>query len=440
MKMKYLTILLAIFIFFTGCAKTENPENESGSNITEEEIKKKESLSIETNAGVVIVGSIQKDDNGWYFVPEQPLDIKLTYYEENPEVFNHVTRFEMLESGEDGFDKILYEKQLVTITGQISNPRGAGILYLIPYKIEVGKMVEKSYGDSSIAMPEKEEVSYHPELLSEKMKPIIEENRYLYNPYVLSEEALKEFGNEFADFYLEVIDAYLNYKTTVSCPSKDYADYLTTVLYYEFPMFQVDASYSSYDWYDKENHTITWKYTKTKEEHQKIIDEVTTSANLFLKGIEASDSELQKALKLYSNFNQDMKYDYDAMETRENIDAYYAYTNHSGVCVTFAIAYSQLLSQVGIESTLASGTVSNGEGHVWNVVTIDQKHYFVDSTYQITSQKSSYHYFGMNLEKRLNDGSGFKENDIWMGKYQVKGVDEISIANTSLELNETSES
>ena len=40
--------------------------------------------------GVVLVGTIKKDNTGWYFAPEQPLNITLTYYIDNPEYFENV--------------------------------------------------------------------------------------------------------------------------------------------------------------------------------------------------------------------------------------------------------------------------------------------------------------------------------------------------------------
>ena len=41
-----------------------------------------------------------------------------------------------------------------------------------------------------------------------------------------------------------------------------------------------------------------------------------------------------------------MTYDYSAMEEIERKESYYAYLNNSGVCITFANVYNQLLTQV----------------------------------------------------------------------------------------------
>ena len=69
-----------------------------------------------------------------------------------------------------------------------------------------------------------------------------------------------------------------------------------------------------------------------------------------------------------------IKYDYDGFETGINIDPYYVYKDHKGVCFCFSFVYSQLLTQVGIESTIATSTpVRAIVGHSWNVIKIDDK-------------------------------------------------------------------
>lgn len=411
---------------------TTNNDNNEETSIGGEISVDKEPLDIETPGGAVLIGRIEKDEEGWYFVPEQPLNLKLTYYIENVEEFDNVTRIEMLSTSEDGFDKVVYEKQLVTISGIISNPRGAGVLYLVPYKIENGKKADCCYAVSDLQAPIYGDAGYDESLLPVEMKIKTENGNYVYNPYLLPEEALCKYGNEFADFYVDFVDAYLNYETSIECPKKDYADYLSVISFYELPMFSIDTTYNSLTWYDENTKTITWKYTKTKEEHMDIIDNVKKASEKFLNGIKETDTEKEKALKLFQNFIQDMQYDYSAQETRDNVDSYYAYANNSGVCVTFAMAYSQMLTQVGIESTLSSATTGDTGSHCWNVITIDGINYFADTTYQITTDKNSNKYFGMSLSDRLNDGSNIDKNVISIGKYNIRTIYDIQISENNM--------
>ena len=398
--------------------------------INEEQIKDKEALSLETPAGVAMVGTIKKDEKGWYFIPEQPLNIKLTYFIDQPEEFSNITRFEMLPNIEDGIDKAMYESSLVTIFGAISNPRSLGTLYLIPYKIEKGKIIEHCYAEPNLEVPTDKEVNYNYETLSDKVKPIIENNHYVYNPYILSKEILESYGNDFADLYIDFMDAYLNYETSIKCPNQNLADYLSIALFYEFPMYGMDISYNSFDFYNEETKTISWQYTKSKTEHDEIITKIKNASNEFLKGIEVSDTDQNKAKKLYSNFNKNMKYDYVAFQNRENIEPYYAYVDNTGICVTFSKAYLQLLSQIGLEGTNVSGTDKNGDAHVWNAIKLNDNYYFVDTTYQITSDlDNEYYYFGEGLNDRLNDG--FKKDDISFGIYNIKSITDINLSNES---------
>lgn len=414
-------------ISMTGCAI-----NNTSSVVKDKDVEK-EAISLSTPSGVVLVGTISQDKNGWYFIPEQPLNIELTYYIDNPEIFDNVIRLEMLSNSEDGFDKVIYQKQIVTITGVISNYRGLGKLYLVPYKIEVGKNVSKSYAVVDLQSSSYEQADYDSKTLPAKMKPIIENDAYIYNPYLLSLEALEMYGNDFADFYITFVDAYLNYETSIDCPNKKYADYLSTIIYYENPMFNMDISYNSFNWYDSDNHLLSWNYTKDKEEHNHIITQLEDAINSFLIGITPSDTEKDKAKKLFNNFNQKMEYDFEALKTRENIEPYYAYVDYKGICITFALAYSQLLTNIGIENTISSGMGDNEEGHVWNMITIDGVNYFVDPTYQITTKKTDrYYYFGMSLSNRLNDGSGFNKEEISVGRYVIKSLNDINISNQKL--------
>ncbi len=218
------------------------------------------------------------------------------------------------------------------------------------------------------------------------MRPIIENNNYIYNPYLLGKEAIKYYGIEFAEFYIKFVDAYLNYETGVDCPNQGFADKLSVIINYESPLF-INSAFNSFDWYNEKNQTITWNYTKTEIQHNEIISIIKNASNGFLEGVKATDSEREK-----------------------------------------------LLTQAGIENTTVSGNNSSGETHIWNLITIDNKNYFADTTYQISgTEDNPYYYFGMGMDARFNDGSGFDKNNVSIGKYAIKTINDISVSEKSID-------
>lgn len=449
-------ILAACFVL-AGCASGPNNSSAStadgsGSRVTETtekgskteqtgkdtETGPSEPLELETPAGAVLVGRIRKDENGWYFEPEQPLTVRLTCYSDMTPNYENLTRINMFDDSVDGANKELYRNDIVTITGMLQNYRGdMDSLYLYPCRIEHGKTVKTGYAMPDLDYPSPERPSYDPSLpLPDGMQPTVVNGHYEYNPYILSENTLEGLGNDFAVFYKGFVDAWLAYETSCPCPEKLYAEMFTSVMYYEFPLFTADGEFDLQYGYDEKSQTITWSYkSKTKAEHDKLISDFMADANSFLKNVKASDSEQLRAQAIYHAFSSSVTYDYDIMESRERIEAYYGYTLHRGICVTFANAMSQLFAQVGVKATVVSSDTKSGDGHAWNVVEIDGKNYFCDSTFELSVDSgNSFTYFGMTLKDRLNETSGFIENSMIVGTLYSKPISEVKISEQRLQI------
>ena len=119
------------------------------------------------------------------------------------------------------------------------------------------------------------------------------------------------------------------------------------------------------------------------------------------------------------------------LENFERKNAYYAYTNHSGVCITFANVYNQLLTQVGIKTTVAYCDTEEGIGHVWSIVTINGEQYFCDPTYELSyDQGSGYKYFCISYAERTKNGLGVA--GIRYGRYYCGTLYADMIASESL--------
>lgn len=387
-----------------------NPENSA-----------KDPIDIETIGGVVIVGRIGFDEAGWHIVPEQPLNISYTYFLDNPSVFPEQTRISMIDPKDGGVDKAVYLGQTVTVHGEFRFVRNDfETIYLLPYAITMGKIVEESYGDSELKAPEGPVDLYDRSIpLPKYMEPLVIDGKYVYNAFMLSEESLQLLGNDFAFFYCDFVDAILNSRNEVPCPEKVYAEMLSAVIYYDFPIFNACAQpFEFFKHYDHETNMINIEYKYSADEHQQLLDQFLKAADEMLATVTPDMNEIEKAQNIYHEICTRMVYDDSALEDPERKDGYFAYLHKSGVCVTFANVYNQLLTQVGIKTTLATCDYDATMGHVWSVVTLNGKDYFCDPTFELSHDNGNgYIYFGMSYADRTRDGIG--KDGIRVGKYYI---------------------
>ena len=450
MNIKRLFAVVMIFAILCGClcacGDTENTDKkETAKDSTQEttvpatdaqnnEPVEQTPVDIETSGGVVIVGKINKDENGWYIQPEQPLNITFTYFMDNPSVYTEQTRINMFDPADDGVEKALYIGMTVTASGTFRFYRDDfETLYFAPYTITIGKNAEKSYADPELIPQYEAENLYDPSKpLPEYMDARIIDGVYDYNAFMLSTETLELMGNDFAEFYVDFIDAFLNYKTEVACPNKHFAEMLNTIMYYEFPLYNACAKpFEFFKHYDAEKGIVKIEYKYGKEKCAEIKQQLFAEANEFLAGVKPEQTDVEKAQIIYHNISTRMTYDYSALEKFERKESYYAYLYNTGVCVTFANVYNQMLTQVGIDTTLACCDFEDTIGHEWSAVTLDGQLYFCDPTYELNYDGGNgYKFFGMNYADRTADGLG--SMGIRCGRYYMYSVDESMIAQQSL--------
>ena len=447
MKLKKLISIMLVSIMICTCfcacnSSQTGTDEESTSDYTQDNVQTTEHeapetvtpVDIETDGGVVLVGKIGFDENEWYFQPEQPLNITFEYIMDNPSVFTEKAKIKMFAPEVDGVEKAVYIGQTVTAEGKFSFYRDDfETLYFLPYTITIGKIAESSYSALGLQPPEEPENLYDPSIpLPKYMDTMIVDGEYYYNAFMLSRETLEFMGNDFADFYVGFVDAFLNYETEFPCPDKRYAAMLSTVIYDEFPLYNACAEeFNFVEHYDSEKGTVTIEYKYDKEKYDEIVKEFFEAANKLLTAAKPDQADEEKARNIYHAIASSMTYDYSAMEKIERKESYYAYLNNSGVCVTFANVYNQLLTQVGIQTTLAHCDNTDTVGHTWSIITLDGKQYFCDPTYELNYDNGNgYKFYGMNYADRTADGTGAM--GIRYGRYNVRPLDPEMIASESL--------
>lgn len=395
-------------------------------------------FDIETTGGAVLVGSIQKDDAGLYLAPETSLNIKCTDPSGNAYAFTGVTTVRLSSSPQD----IEYLGSIVTVSGRLQADNGGSELYIYPYKIDYGKRAAASCAAPDLEPSSGESDVYEPwRPLPEKMRPTVKGGAYVYNPYALSTAALRYMGRDFADFYISFIDAYLNYETSIPCPSRRYADMLPRILEYEFPLYGAELVFDTLTFYDPASGSIRWSYsTGSRAEHDALVESFYAEANEFLGGAATGMGEKELAMTVYHNITTRVKYDYDILRAGY-VPAYHpsyrAYHEHTGICSAFARTYAQMLTQVGVTAELCA-TDMRGEivGHAWVIASINgSNNYFFDPTYELsTTAGQGYVYFGMTLATRLSGDRRIIKDTIAVGTYDAKPVDEVVLSMTVLPL------
>lgn len=400
---------------------------------------------LKTSGGAVLVGTVGKNANGEYCLKlDDKINVELNYCLDNPEIFENCDEILLYNQSEDKIDKSAYEGMQVTIKGVLQNYRGAGRLYVYVCYIEAQRSSETCYADESIQIGQYQEwvSDYDPtKPLPEKMNPKVKNGVYVFNPYTLNINTLRHFGNDFADFYIDFVDAFLNYETSVYCPNEYYADMFSSIVTTDFFLFDGDGVIGEVTTYDKSTSTLHWTYnSKNKAEHNAIIRNFENQINCYLSHVSPSDSEVVKAEKLYHYLCISLTYNYDAMDTREKVEPYYGFTKHTGICYTFANDYTYLLSMVGIDSNVVSGSIEVGEtedekGHVWNIVKLNDKYYYCDPTYELSYRNgTAFVYFGMTYEDRLNDNTNWIEDSILVGVYNILEDNKINLSTSPLQI------
>lgn len=210
-----------------------------------------------------------------------------------------------------------------------------------------------------------------------------EEHGYAYS--MLSEEE--------QTLYLEIRDALVNYEedARLSSYDKDEISHAFQCVLNDHPeIFYVDGyTYTEHTLGDiLKKITFTGTYRYSPEEKQEKQEQIDSYVNHCLADMPADADDYEKVKYIYEYLIYHTEYDVSAKD-RQNICS--VFIEGRSVCQGYAKAAQYLMDKAGIFSTYVLGRVIGGEGHAWNLVQIDGKYYYVDTTWGDASYRTIGH-------------------------------------------------
>lgn len=206
-------------------------------------------------------------------------------------------------------------------------------------------------------------------IVQNEIKKNIEYNQYLISPYI------KEYINPDEELYKRLVDAINNYETEIVLSEALSEDSLIRLR--DSVPSRGEFPYISSLKFDKKENKIIIVYSNyfTKEEAMAYKDSYINRMNEILnKVINLDGGEVEMTLAIYEEMAKG-EYYINPDEIRKQSDLIVTGT---GICTDYAYGMRSILDQLGIENHLA---FSNKDGHVWNVVKIDDEYYHLDATW-----------------------------------------------------------
>lgn len=237
---------------------------------------------------------------------------------------------------------------------------------------ETTEIVEKT--DAEEGVTKETEVSEEESIISEDVTA----QEKTMEGYIFPRLSLEE-----QTVYVEILNSLLSYETETQLSTTDsavIAKAFKCVMLEHPEIFYIDGyKYTEYT----SNGTVekivfSGKYLYEKEEILKRKANIEAAADKILLGVPDTTDEYYKVKYIYDKLVTQTEYDIQAVDN-QNICS--VFLNGKSVCQGYAKAMQYLLQQLDMESMLVMGTVTNGDGHAWNLVSVNEKWYYLDATW-----------------------------------------------------------
>lgn len=228
----------------------------------------------------------------------------------------------------------------------------------------------------------------------------------MWNPYVWSDTLTQAFGETAQETTFNCIRAVMNGEESFEYGYEEDVYNLMPISYVVCPYLFEVINYSI-----TPDHGVAHiGYTCSKEDAKAKIDAFGKEVESILNAaVKKSDSDEVKAMMIYYEYSKSITYDYSALEETETdhrdveneMSAYKAMMERTGVCQFFAEALAHLYLQCGIECNLAGGE-SPEYAHMFVYLKLDGEEIFLDPTWEDTHDGTGLSFFGIDT-KFYND-------------------------------------
>lgn len=197
------------------------------------------------------------------------------------------------------------------------------------------------------------------------------------------EYAYKELNANEQEIYSIVLSSLTQYATETVLPTTniDTLDKAFNAVLIDHPeIFYVDGyKYTKYTLGKKiMKLSFDGSYTMSKEESDALWNELDAVLTAIEMNVDASASDYDKIKYVYDTIVGQTEYDL-AADNNQNIIS--VLIGKRSVCQGYAKTVQLLLNRMGINTTLVTGYVSNGQSHAWNLVKADGNWYYLDATW-----------------------------------------------------------
>lgn len=118
-------------------------------------------------------------------------------------------------------------------------------------------------------------------------------------------------------------------------------------------------------------------YTQTRKERKQTQQQIDVVVDKWLSGIAITDTDYDKVKYVYNLLSTKVEYAEGAPDSQNIVSVF---LKGKTVCQGYACAAQYLLRQLGIESTIVTGTAL-GNAHAWNLFQMDGEYYYMDVTW-----------------------------------------------------------